>query len=106
MLGRLELEPRTLPARARMDLTFQVQRLVVALEAIREPPEPRAELALCSRVEGVLVCPEVLRGQRGPDAVREPLAAAAEDGQLQDAANEEVLAFDDAKVIGEEVLEV
>ena len=62
VLGRFKLDIWTLPAVSRAHLTSQVQRIRIAVQAVREPSEPGSEIGLFTAVECVEVQIEILSG--------------------------------------------
>lgn len=85
-----------------MDPAALIDRLGKALEAVREPAPPRSHVAVFSVVEALDVAVEILARESGPDAVAEFFGHAV-DGDVEDAADEEMLTVDHAEVLGQEV---
>lgn len=98
----VKADHRTLPPQLRMDPAALVDRFGKALEAIAEPAPPRPHVAIFAVVEAVHVAVEIFARDRRPDAVAELLGHAV-DGDVEDAADEEMLAADYAEIFGQEI---
>src|SRR6478735_3692284 len=93
----MKLDPRPLPAIARMNRRRFVQRFGIARQAAREVAEHRSELALAVVVKGLGVALEVVLAERAPNTPFESLGVLL-DRKRQYRPDEVVLVVDDTKI--------
>src|SRR4051794_3758294 len=60
MLGRLQLDLRTLAIVLKMQPALEVEGVGIICEPVREPAEPRSEVRLLADVEGLDIALEIL----------------------------------------------
>lgn len=102
MIVVVQTNRRPLPSQLRVDPAALVDCLGKAFEAVSEPAPPWPHIAVFAVVEALDIAVEILAREGRPDAVAKFFGHAV-DGNVEDAADEEMLTADHAEIFGQEI---